>query len=115
MNEKYIQSLILGSLIGGAILLDDYVNPSKEKELKKAVFIKTDSMSGNMDSFEWDEIPEVIENVKSIEGLNLQKIDDLEDTVIEKLKSIEGLNLQKIDDLEDVKVEIKIEVKKEDD
>ena len=28
MNEKYIQAIILGSLIGGAILFDDYVKPA---------------------------------------------------------------------------------------
>jgi len=27
MNEKYIQALIIGSLIGGAILLDDIITP----------------------------------------------------------------------------------------
>ena len=28
MNEKYIQALIIGSLIGGAILLDDFITPN---------------------------------------------------------------------------------------
>ena len=27
MNEKYIQAAILGSLIGGAIVLDDFIKP----------------------------------------------------------------------------------------
>ena len=31
MNEKYIQAIILGALIGGAILFDDYVKPEKER------------------------------------------------------------------------------------
>ena len=35
MNEKYIQALILGSLIGGAILFDDYVKPKKRKRYKE--------------------------------------------------------------------------------
>ena len=35
MNEKYIQALILGSLIGAAILFDDYVKPKKETDIKK--------------------------------------------------------------------------------
>ena len=39
MNEKYIQALILGSLIGGAILFDDYVKPTKEKTMKKIFMI----------------------------------------------------------------------------
>ena len=31
MNEKYIQALIIGSLIGGAILLDDFVTPKPKR------------------------------------------------------------------------------------
>ena len=42
MNEKYIQALILGSLIGGAILFDDFVKPKKEKSMKKHMIIKSD-------------------------------------------------------------------------
>ena len=33
MNEKYIQAAILGSLIGGAIVLDDFIKPDcKQKK-----------------------------------------------------------------------------------
>ena len=35
MNEKYIQAIILGSLIGAAILFDDYVKPKKKNRYKK--------------------------------------------------------------------------------
>lgn len=42
MNEKYVQALIVGSLIGGAILLDDFVKPKKENSMNKHVIIKSD-------------------------------------------------------------------------
>ena len=48
MNEKYVQAAILGSLIGGAILLDDYVKPEKEKNIKKHMIIKSDIQSSDV-------------------------------------------------------------------
>ena len=30
MKEKYIQALILGTLIGGAIILDDFIKPKRD-------------------------------------------------------------------------------------
>ena len=87
MNEKYIQALILGSLIGGAILFDDYVKPKKEKDIKK--MIKLDYNTSDIsDSHEIKEL-DMLQNMNVLEGLDL-----------ENLKS-----------LEDVDVEIKIEVK----
>ena len=47
INEKYIQAFILGSLIGGAILFDDYVIPTKEKTMKKHMIIKSDFKEKN--------------------------------------------------------------------
>jgi hypothetical protein len=41
MNEKYIQAIIIGSLIGGAILLDDFVTP-KPKRGDHVMMIKAD-------------------------------------------------------------------------
>jgi hypothetical protein len=88
MNEKYIQALILGSLIGGAILFDDYVKPKKEKDIKKMI-IKSDYNTNDIsDSHEIKEL-DMLQNMNVLEGLDL-----------ENLKS-----------LEDVDVEIKIEVK----
>jgi hypothetical protein len=88
MNEKYIQALILGSLIGGAILFDDYVKPKKEKDIKKMIIKSDYNTSYISDSHEIKEL-DMLQNMNVLEGLDL-----------ENLKS-----------LEDVDVEIKIEVK----
>ena len=42
MNEKYIQAAILGSLIGGAIVLDDFIKPDCKQTNKKHMIIKSD-------------------------------------------------------------------------
>jgi len=88
MNEKYIQALILGSLIGGAILLDDYVKPKKEKDIKKMI-IKSDYQSKDVS--------------------DLHEIKELD--LLQNMNILEGLDLKNLDSLEDVDVQIKIEVK----
>jgi len=88
MNEKYIQALILGSLIGGAILLDDYVKPKKEKDIKKMI-IKSDYQSKDVS--------------------DLHEIKELD--LLQNMNILEGLDLENLDSLEDVDVQIKIEVK----
>lgn len=88
MNEKYIQALILGSLIGGAILLDDYVKPKKEKDIKKMI-IKSDYQSKDVSD------PHEIIELDLLQNMNI----------------LEGLDLENLDSLEDVDVQIKIEVK----
>ena len=88
MNEKYIQALILGSLIGGAILLDDYVKPIKEKDIKKMI-IKSDYQSKDVSD------PHEIKELDLLQNMDI----------------LEGLDLENIDSLEDVDVQIKIEVK----
>jgi hypothetical protein len=92
MNEKYIQALILGSLIGGAILFDDFVKPIKEKSMNKHMIIKSD--------FKEEDLPDIED---------IQIIDVLQNMDISK-----GLDLEKIKNLEDVNVQIKVEIKKED-
>ena len=104
MNEKYIQALILGSLIGGAILFDDYVKPTKEKTMKKHMIIKSDLKEGDLP------------DVKDIHGIDvLQNMDIIKDLDLEGLSSevIDGLE-EALEALEDVDVEIKVEIKKED-
>ena len=69
MNEKYIQALILGSLIGAAILFDDYVKPKKETDIKKMI-IKSDHKSDDItDLHEINEL-DLLQNMKIIEGLD---------------------------------------------
>ena len=82
MNEKYIQALILGSLVGGAILLDDYVKPKKEKDIKKMI-IKSDYQSKDVsDSHEIKEL-DLLQNMNILEGLDLENLDSLEDVDVQ--------------------------------
>lgn len=82
MNEKYIQALILGSLVGGAILLDDYVKPKKEKDIKKMI-IKSDYQSKDVsDSHEIKEL-DLLQNMNILEGLDLENLDGLEDVDVQ--------------------------------
>mgnify|MGYP000444857271 CR=1 FL=1 len=93
MNEKYIQALILGSLIGGAILFDDYVKPQKEKGMKKHMIIKKSDYKND--------------DVSDIEGI--KELD-----LLQNMKVLEGLDLEKLESLEDVDIQIKVEVKNKD-
>ena len=93
MNEKYIQAIILGSLIGGAILFDDYVKPEKERGMKKHMIIKkSDYKNGD------------ISELEGIKELNL----------LQNMDVLEGLDLDNLESLEDVDVQIKVEVKSKD-
>ena len=93
MNEKYIQAIILGSLIGGAILFDDYVKPEKERGMKKHMIIKkSDYKNGE------------ISELEGIKELNL----------LQNMDVLEGLDLDNLESLEDVDVQIKVEVKSKD-
>ena len=93
MNEKYIQAIILGSLIGGAILFDDYVRPEKERGMKKHMIIKkSDYKTGE------------ISELKGIKELDL----------LQNMDVLEGLDLDNLESLEDVDVQIKVEVKSKD-
>ena len=93
MNEKYIQAIILGSLIGGAILFDDYMKPEKERGMKKHMIIKkSDYKNGD------------ISELEGIKELNL----------LQNMDVLEGLDLDNLESLEDVDVQIKVEVKSKD-
>ena len=103
MNEKYIQALILGSLIGGAILFDDYVKPTKEKTMKKHMIIKSDFKEGDLPDVKDIHSIDVLQNMDIIKGL------DLEGVSSEVLGGLE----EALEAIEDVDVQIKLEIKKE--
>jgi fructose-bisphosphate aldolase class 1 len=93
MNEKYIQAIILGSLIGGAILFDDYVKPEKERGMKKHMIIKkSDYKNGDISE---------LEGIKELD-------------LLQNMDILEGLDLDNLESLEDVDVQIKVEVKSKD-
>ncbi len=93
MNEKYIQAIILGSLIGGAILFDDYIKPEKERGMKKHMIIKKSD-------YKTGEISE-LEGIKELD-------------LLQNMDVLEGLDLDNLESLEDVDVQIKVEVKSKD-
>ena len=103
MNEKYVQALIVGSLIGGAILLDDFVKPKKENSMNKHVIIKSDFKKGDLPDVKDIHSIDVLQNMDIIKGL------DLEDLNSEVLDGIE----EALEAIEDVDVQIKIEINKE--
>ena len=107
MNEKYIQALILGSLIGGAILFDDYVKPQKEKGMKKHMIIKSDFKEGDLPDAKDIHSIDVLQNMDIIKGLDLEGVSS---EVLDGLE--EGLE-EALEALEDVDVQIKIEINKE--
>ncbi|MEL0116026.1 MAG: hypothetical protein VW894_06915 [Gammaproteobacteria bacterium] len=103
MNEKYVQALIVGSLIGGAILLDDFVKPKKENSMNKHVIIKSDFKEGDLPDVKDIHSIDVLQNMDIIKGL------DLEGVSSEVLGGLE----EALEAIEDVDVQIKLEIKKE--
>ena len=95
MKDKYIQAIILGVLIGGAILLDDFVGPKDEQKMEKRLLIQVLITSGKMP-----------------EGLN---IDDLTKELHYKIEKGEDISsfIEDVDGLENMDVEIKVEIKKD--
>ena len=91
MKDKYIQAIILGVLIGGAILLDDFVGPKDKQKMEKKVLIASGKMP---------------------EGLN---IDDLTKELHYKIEKGEDISsfIEDVDGLENMDVEIKVEIKKD--
>ena len=70
MNEKYIQALILGSIIGFAIIIDDYIAPQpNQKIMQKHLMVKDIKKS-----------PKWVEDTGK--EINLHEIDDHEIIVL---------------------------------
>ena len=136
MNEKYIQALIIGSLIGGAILLDDFIKP-KPKRGDHVMMFKADGKMHEMHH------PKMLEkriwknkegteidlgDISSEKNVFMLKLDDdtdleaaLNEIVLEGVSSgIGKIEIEKIinsvkDQVKDQDAEIKIEVRIEKD
>lgn len=83
MNEKYVQAAILGFLIGGAILFDDYVTPEKEKNIKKHMIIKSDIQSSDVTDLKEIQELDLLQNMDVLEGLDLEKLEDLDNVDVQ--------------------------------
>ena len=94
MNEKYIQALILGSIIGFAIVIDDYIGPKpNHRMMQKHIMIK-DSKNSN-----WREKSGKKINLHELEGHDVLEIKSDDDKkIIIKINSddLSGLNVQSI-------------------
>lgn len=95
MNEKYIQALILGSIIGFAIVIDDYIGPKpNHRMMQKHIMIK-DSKNSN-----WREKSGKKINLHELEGHDVLefKSDNNDKKIIIKINSddLSGLNVQSI-------------------
>ena len=111
MNEKYIQALIIGSLIGGAILLDDFITP-KPKRGDHVMMFKTDEKRmhemhhpkmlekriwKNKEGAEID-----LDDISSEKNVYMFKLDDATDSkvTLDKIE-IEGL----VDEISQIEIE----------
>ena len=79
MNEKYMQAAILGSLIGGAIVLDDFIKPDCKQTNKKHMIIKSDSIGTEFKSIEDLKDLDVLKDIGVLEELDLENLENLED------------------------------------
>ena len=111
MNEKYIQALIIGSLIGGAILLDDFITP-KPKRGDHVMMFKADGKRMNemhhpkmLEKRIWKnkEGTEIdLDDISSEKNVYMFKLDDETDSkvTLDKIE-IEGL----VDEISQIEIE----------
>ena len=76
MNEKYMQAAILGSLIGGAIVLDDFIKPDCKQTNKKHMIIKSDSIGTEFKSIDDLKDLDVLKDTGVLEELDLENLED---------------------------------------
>ena len=111
MNEKYIQALILGSIIGFAIVIDDYIGPkSNHKMIQK--------------KFEAKDIKRLHWNEDSGQKINFNEIEDHEVLIFKadnkkvnsgELKKIFKIKIDGNDNNdEEVKKDIRIKINSDD-
>ena len=101
MNEKYIQAAILGSLIGGAIVLDDFIKPDCKQTNKKHMIIKSDIVDTEFKSIDDLKNLDILKDTDILEELDLENLED-RDVQIKIIKSID--DLKDLDDLKDIDV-----------
>ncbi|MEK9649410.1 MAG: hypothetical protein VW146_00520 [Gammaproteobacteria bacterium] len=140
MNEKYIQALIVGSLIGGAIILDDFLKPKPNFRGDHVMMFKGDGIDMPkmhhpkiLEKRVWkDKDGEEIElsDTSSEKKVIMLKLDDDTDleAALEKIEidgvaeGITKIDIEKIVNTiknnigdEDAKIEVKVKIEKESD
>ena len=99
MKEKYIQALILGTLIGGAIILDDFIKPNR------------DYRGGHVMMFNGD--PEEMHKMHHPTKMQKKvwKSEDGKEIDLDTMSSKKHVIMLKLDDVSDIKGELdKIEI-----
>lgn len=99
MKEKYIQALILGTLIGGAIILDDFIKP------------KRDVRGGHVMMFNGDlEEMHKMHHPKKMQK-KVWKSEDGKEIDLDTISSEKHVIMLKLDDASDIQAELdKIEI-----
>jgi len=99
MKEKYIQALILGTLIGGAIILDDFIKPNR------------DYRGGHVMMFNGD--PEEMHKMHHPTKMQKKvwKSEDGKEINLDTMSSKKHVIMLQLDDVSDIKAELnKIEI-----
>tara|TARA_B110000003_G_C16435501_1_gene451883 strand:+ start:98 stop:616 length:519 start_codon:yes stop_codon:yes gene_type:complete len=111
MNEKYIQALILGSIIGFAIVIDDYIGPKPNHKMMQKQFKVKDIMQPhwNEDSGEKIDFNEIEDHEVLIFKADDKKVNSAELKKIFKIK-IDGND----NNDEEVKKDIRIKINSDD-
>ncbi|MDC0062068.1 hypothetical protein OAJ69_03835 [Pseudomonadota bacterium] len=114
MNEKYIQALILGSIIGLAIVIDDIINP---KNLINNAPISIEII--DEDSKNSDQLIKILDSLSSDHKLKSHKVillDTSDDKTMgsNELKKIFKIKIDGNENDEEVKKDIRIKVNTDD-
>ena len=99
MKEKYIQAFILGTLIGGAIILDDFIKPNR------------DYRGGHVMMFNGD--PEEMHKMHHPTKMQKKvwKSEDGKEINLDTMSSKKHVIMLQLDDVSDIKAELnKIEI-----
>jgi hypothetical protein len=99
MKEKYIQALILGTLIGGAIILDDFIKPNRDLRGSHVMMF-------NGDPEEMHKMHHPTKMQKKV-----WKSEDGKEINLDTMSSKKHVIMLQLDDVSDIKAELdKIEI-----
>ena len=123
MNEKYIQAIILGSIIGLAIILDDFIGPKPGRSMERHVMMVDGQNKPHQIKDQWKAKGGKAIDQHELEDHNVMIFKTDDDGVEKKIKikidagDIESIDIDKIldtlksdlseDDLNAIKAKIK--------
>ena len=123
MNEKYIQAIILGSIIGLAIILDDFIGPKPGRSMERHVMMVDGKNKSHQMKGQWKAKDGKAIDLHELEDHNVMIFKTDDDGVEKKIQikidagDIESIDIDKIldtlksdlseDDLNAIKAKIK--------